>query len=97
MNEASDPALGDHGFAIVEALKSVNVGSFRFVLPDDLFLERDLGGHRPRVVKQDVAVGQQLHIVMTGVPSFGSPGLVFPDDRSVGFANCEDILAVGGS
>ena len=43
VNDASDAALGDHGVAVCEALKGVDVGTLGIVFPDDLFIGSDLG------------------------------------------------------
>ena len=48
-------------------------------------------------MEENITVGKELEIVMTGVAALGTAGFVFPDDRSVGFADREDVFSVGSA
>jgi hypothetical protein len=97
VDDASEAAFGDHGVAVGKALEGVDVGSFGVVFPGDLFVQGDLGGDGPRVVEEDVSVGEELEVVVAGVTAFGAFGIIFPDDGAVGFADGEKVFSVGGS
>ena len=48
-------------------------------------------------MEEDIAVGKELEIVMSGVAALGAAGFVFPNDGSVGLADGEDIFSVGST
>ena len=97
VDDAAEAAFSDHGVAVGEALEGVDAGVFGVVLPSDLAVEGDLGGDRPGVVEEDVSVGEELEVVVTGVASLGAAGVVFPDNGAVRFANGEDVFSVGSA
>ena len=99
VDDASDPAFGDHGVAIYEALEGMDVGPFGVVFPNDFLLRSNLGRDGPGVVEEDVAVGEELNVVVAGVVvgGFGAAGFVFPDNGAVGFADREDVFAIGSA
>ena len=97
VDDTTDPTFGNHGVAVGEALEGVNVGALGIVFPNNLFIEIDLGGDGPGIVEEDISIGEQLKIVMSGVAALGSAGLELPDDGAVGFANREDIFAIGST
>lgn len=48
-------------------------------------------------MEKNIAVWKKLEVVVPGVATLGSAGFMFPDYGSVGFADCEDIFAIGGT
>ena len=95
VDDAPDTAFGDHGVAVLEALKCVNVGTLGVVFPSDFLLQGDLGGNGPGVVKENVTVRKKLKIVVSGVTALRAAGLILPDDGSVGLADREDVFTIG--
>jgi hypothetical protein len=97
VDDAAKTALGNHGVTVGEALEGVDVGALRVVLPNDFLFRGDLGSDGPRVVEEDVSVGEELEVVVAGVTAFGAFGIIFPDDGAVGFADGEKVFSVGGA
>lgn len=46
-------------------------------------------------MEENIPVGEELEVVVAGVTALGSAGFVFPYDRAVGFADGEDVFAIG--
>ena len=99
VDDTANSAFGDHGVSVGKALEGVDVGSFGVVFPNDFLLRSNLGGDGPGVVKEDVAVGEELDVMVAGVVvgGFGAAGFVFPNDGAVGFADREDVFAIGSA
>lgn len=95
VDDAPDTAFGDHGAAVLETLKCVNVGTLGVVLPSDFLQQGDLGGNGPGVVKQNVTVGKKLKIVVSGVTTLRAAGLMFPNHGSIRLADREDVFTIG--
>ena len=81
----------------IDFLSLVPVLSRAVVLPNDLFLEGDLLQLGPRIMKQDVPVGKQLHVVMSRVPLRRSFRIVLPEHLPFTVSDGEHVLAVGCS
>jgi hypothetical protein len=48
-------------------------------------------------MEKDVAVGQQVNVMMPGMAAFWAGRLVLPEDFALGVANRDEVLPVGGS
>ena len=59
------------------------------------FAERHLGELGPTVMVKNVAVGQEVHVVMAGVALLRAGGLVRPKHVAVAIGDCDDVFAVG--
>ena len=99
VDNAANPALGDHSVAVGKTLEGMDVGAFGIVFPNDFPFRCDLGCDGPRVVEENIPVFEELDVVMAGVVvfDFRATGFVLPDDGSVGFADREDVFAVGST
>lgn len=105
VDDASDVAFDDDSVSVGEAVEGVDVDVFAFVpvggaglvFPDDFFAEGDFGRLGPGVVEEDVAVFEEVEVVVSGMALLRAGGVVFPEDLSVVIADGEDVLAVGGT
>src|SRR5262249_19691352 len=102
LDDAADAALRDHGQAVrqppkrmhLDRLALVAVPLARVVGPDHFLVEGHLDDRRSILVALDVAVVQELNVMMPGVPGPGAGGLVGPEDFALGVTDGDDVLAV---
>ena len=48
-------------------------------------------------MKKDIAIGQQVNVMVTGVTALRSGRLVGPKDIALGIGDCKNVLPVGGA
>ena len=81
----------------VHTLAFVAVAVGAVVFPDHLLVQGDFLKSCPCVMKKDVAVGQQVNVMVTGVTTLRSGRLMGPEDIALGIGDGDYVLAVGGA
>ena len=105
LDDASHAALGDHRVSVgqsgegvdIDPLAAVSVHGGGVVGPDHLLVQGHLGELGPTVVVEDVAIGQQMHVVMARVSPLRPAGLVRPQHVALGVGDGQNVLAVRGA
>ena len=103
LDDAAHPTFDDGGVAVFQPREGVHVHPLALVAvhrggvvsPDDFFAERHLGELGPTVMVKNVAVGQEVHVVVAGVALLRAGGLVRPKHVAVAVGDCDDVFAVG--
>ena len=103
LNYSANLAFNNHGVAVFQTCEGVHIHPLAFVAvhvgrvvgPHYFLIESDFLKRCPGIMKENVTIWQQVHVVMAGMTSLRSGCFMRPDDLATGVRNGEYVLAIG--